>query len=262
MGVSRVDFGGETLVDLTGDTVTQQSLLSGYSAHNKAGELIEGLAAIPTVGNGTVTIKQNGASKGTFAMNQSGNTTIELTDNNTTYGAATQSANGLMTSADKKKLDGLTSTTSLAVTQQGMSVLDGTVGKVLDDKIAEINNKLNGCSLEQVGEDFYIVGADSVRKKLGDRNIDSDIVVIKNANDIKYNKPFNVSWPEKTIYGVMAAGVGNNASAYVMIWENLLNYISAGSNINFAVGTNSINININSYYASLSFGERFLVWLK
>lgn len=48
MGVSRVDFDGETLVDLTGDTVTPQSLLSGYSAHNKAGELIEGLAVIPT----------------------------------------------------------------------------------------------------------------------------------------------------------------------------------------------------------------------
>lgn len=135
MGVSRVDFDGETLVDLTGDTVTPQSLLSGYSAHNKAGELIEGLAVIPAVGNGTVTIKQNGVSKGTFSMNQSGNTTIELTDNNTTYGAATQSTNGLMTAADKKKLDGLTPTTSLAVTQQGTSVLDGTVGKALNDKI-------------------------------------------------------------------------------------------------------------------------------
>ena len=32
--------------------------------------------------------------------------------------------------------------------------------------VGEIYNKLNGCSLEQVGEDFYIVGADSVRKKL------------------------------------------------------------------------------------------------
>lgn len=40
---------------------------------------------IPTVGNGTVTIKQAGAQKGTFTMNQNGNTTIELTDNNTVY---------------------------------------------------------------------------------------------------------------------------------------------------------------------------------
>ena len=38
---------------------------------------------IPSVGNGTITIKQAGVSKGTFTMNQSGNTTIELTDTNT-----------------------------------------------------------------------------------------------------------------------------------------------------------------------------------
>lgn len=52
---------------------------------------------IPSVGNGTVTIKQAGVSKGTFTMNQSGNTAIELTDNNTTYSdmkGATSSAAG------------------------------------------------------------------------------------------------------------------------------------------------------------------------
>ena len=39
--------------------------------------------SIPSVGNGTVTIKQNGATKGSFTLNQSGNATIELTDNDT-----------------------------------------------------------------------------------------------------------------------------------------------------------------------------------
>ncbi len=102
---------------------------------------------IPDVGNGTVVIKQAGVQKGTFTMNQSGDTEIELADSNTTYsnfvksgsgakaglvpspgttegtskflredgtwkkppnttyGVATQSANGLMSAADKKKLD-------------------------------------------------------------------------------------------------------------------------------------------------------------
>ena len=63
--------------------------------------------AIPSAGNGTVTIKQAGASKGSFTMNQSGNTTIELTDSNTTYGVATTSAAGLMSAADKVKLNGI-----------------------------------------------------------------------------------------------------------------------------------------------------------
>lgn len=49
---------------------------------------------IPSVGNGTVTITQNGTSKGSFTLNQSGNATIELTDTNThpdLSGYATQS---------------------------------------------------------------------------------------------------------------------------------------------------------------------------
>ena len=60
---------------------------------------------IPTVGNGTITIKQAGTSKGTFTMNQSGNTTIELTDNNTTYGVATSSALGLVKSGTDITVD-------------------------------------------------------------------------------------------------------------------------------------------------------------
>ena len=49
----------------------------------------------PTIGNGTITIKQAGTSKGTFTTNQTGNTTIELTDNNTTYSTGTASSSGL-----------------------------------------------------------------------------------------------------------------------------------------------------------------------
>lgn len=57
---------------------------------------ISGRPTIPSVGNGTVTITQNGATKGTFTLNQSGNATIALTDNNTVYSlpAATSSALG------------------------------------------------------------------------------------------------------------------------------------------------------------------------
>ncbi len=51
---------------------------------------------IPSVGNGTITIKQAGVSKGTFTTNQSGNTEIDLSDNNTTYNIM----NGATTSTD------------------------------------------------------------------------------------------------------------------------------------------------------------------
>lgn len=49
---------------------------------------------IPTVNNGTLTIKQNGTEVGTFTANQSSNKTIDLT--NTTYSAATTNALGLI----------------------------------------------------------------------------------------------------------------------------------------------------------------------
>lgn len=58
---------------------------------------------IPTVNNATLTITQNGTSMGTFTANQSTNKTIALT--NTTYSNATTSANGLMSSTDKGRLD-------------------------------------------------------------------------------------------------------------------------------------------------------------
>lgn len=48
MAYNKVVYGNETLIDLTADTVTPENLLSGYSAHDRSGEQIEGVAVIPT----------------------------------------------------------------------------------------------------------------------------------------------------------------------------------------------------------------------
>lgn len=40
--ISKVIYGGRTLIDLTGDTVTADKLLTGTTAHGKDGELITG----------------------------------------------------------------------------------------------------------------------------------------------------------------------------------------------------------------------------
>ena len=42
MGISKVDFGKTTLIDLTGDSVNSASLLRGKTAHNAAGEQVVG----------------------------------------------------------------------------------------------------------------------------------------------------------------------------------------------------------------------------
>ena len=58
---------------------------------------------IPSVGNGTITVNQNGTKVGEFSTNQSTNTTINLT--NTTYDVATSSKLGLVKSGTDITVD-------------------------------------------------------------------------------------------------------------------------------------------------------------
>ena len=54
MAVNKVVYGSRTLVDLTQDTVASDKLVSGYTAHDKAGNAITGSLKIQAyrTGNG------------------------------------------------------------------------------------------------------------------------------------------------------------------------------------------------------------------
>ena len=88
MAINKVIYGGNTLIDLTGDSVTKDKLLAGYTAHDKSGEVIEGTclfdvdstdatAAVAEILKGktayargaklTGTMPNNGAVKGTIS---------------------------------------------------------------------------------------------------------------------------------------------------------------------------------------------------
>ena len=43
MGINKVVYGGNTLIDLTGDTVTEDKMLKGITAHGKDGEAVTGI---------------------------------------------------------------------------------------------------------------------------------------------------------------------------------------------------------------------------
>ena len=111
VGLGHVgDFKAVSTVANQGLTATEKSnaranIGAGTSSFSGSYNDLSNKPTIPSVGNGTVTIKQAGTSKGTFTMNQSGNTTIELTDNNTTYGVATSSALGLVKSGTDITVD-------------------------------------------------------------------------------------------------------------------------------------------------------------
>ena len=42
MAINKVIYGGNTLIDLTSDTVIAEKMLSGYTAHDKSGALVTG----------------------------------------------------------------------------------------------------------------------------------------------------------------------------------------------------------------------------
>lgn len=46
MANNKIVFGTNTLIDLTSDTVAADKMVSGYTAHNKAGEVITGTLLI------------------------------------------------------------------------------------------------------------------------------------------------------------------------------------------------------------------------
>ena len=62
--VNKVIYGGNTLIDLTGDTVTADKILSGYKAHDKSGAPITGSCAFDSdTSNDTATAAEILSSK-------------------------------------------------------------------------------------------------------------------------------------------------------------------------------------------------------
>lgn len=59
MAINKVVFGGNTLIDLTADTVTAEKLLKGTTAHDKAGEAITGTCSYDSdTSDATITVAE------------------------------------------------------------------------------------------------------------------------------------------------------------------------------------------------------------
>ena len=107
-----------TGTDLYAPTNTDTHYASGTVVNNSATSTTNTTSAL-TNGNVYMNHIENGAVKNshkisgsgatTVTTDASGNIVIKSTDTNTTYSAATTSANGLMSSTDKSKLDGIAS---------------------------------------------------------------------------------------------------------------------------------------------------------
>lgn len=62
--VNKVVLGNETLIDLTGDTVNANNLLSGATAHDSRGEQIQGAVSVPEELNDLNDVDNNSPQEG------------------------------------------------------------------------------------------------------------------------------------------------------------------------------------------------------
>lgn len=64
MAVSKVIYAGKTLIDLSGDSITPEKVVAGYTAHDASGAAITGTAGITATddGAGNVTVVVTGLS--------------------------------------------------------------------------------------------------------------------------------------------------------------------------------------------------------
>ena len=53
MAVNKVNYGNNTLLDVSNDTVTANSLLSGYTAHDNSGTQVTGAVVFVTYYTGS-----------------------------------------------------------------------------------------------------------------------------------------------------------------------------------------------------------------
>ena len=193
------------------------------------GSLAYSSATIPSVGNGTVTVKQNGTSKGTFTMNQSGNTTIELTDNNTVYTHPTTSGNKhipsggssgqiLRWSADGTAVWGADNNTTYSTgttSTAGLTKLYTGTGTATDGTMTQsaITTALNGKAASSHTHDDRYYTESEINTKLGDlsslSSYGSDVASILKAIIAKLPETYSGSYsvtPSATAQSLSTSG--------------------------------------------------------
>lgn len=75
MAANKIVYGGRTLIDLTGDSVTPKTMLEGTTAHDRRGQAISG--AVPRV---SLTVDEDGCASFGFAVDESGHGVLACID--------------------------------------------------------------------------------------------------------------------------------------------------------------------------------------
>ena len=122
----------------------------------------------------SATIASTPVTDGQILFDTSGNGKMYLdngTDRLEMGGAITVDASLSKTSTNAIQNKAVTGNILNSLAEVSAATQQNTIAGAL--ALKEVNSSLGGCSFEQEGSDFYIVGADTVRKKLGktDRHV-------------------------------------------------------------------------------------------
>jgi hypothetical protein len=168
---------------------------------------------LPSVGNGTIVINQAGSEKGRFTVNQSGTTTINLSDNNSTYnfsGASFVSGNG---STGEHNANNITYNSHTYYTSNGPST---NLGASTNDG-SIYSQAYNSTWVSQIAQD-YRNGRLFVRGK--NNGTWQDWKRIAQYEEIPTSLPANGGNAD-TVDGVhMDWSTNYTAGNYLAIWDN------------------------------------------
>lgn len=136
MAINKVVYGGQTLVDLTGDTVSQNTLLAGATAHSANGEQIEGAVVVADI---DATLSNEGEAADAKATGDALATKVDV---ETGKGLSTND----YTTAEKTKLAGIETGANATTIDSTLSVTGNAAdakatGDALNDKVDKVSGK-------------------------------------------------------------------------------------------------------------------------
>lgn len=188
----------------------------------------------------SATITSTPVIDGQILFDTSGNGKMYLdngTDRLEMGGAVTVDASLSKTSTNAVQNKAVTGNILNSLTEVDAATQQNTIAGAL--ALKEANSNLGGCSFEQEGNDFYITGADSVRKKLGNpdfKALDCGLVSWKEGEFGQWHHGYHFTKvSEIPNFGSMVHG----KDFFIEVYNGGTNQLNAGIGVSYVKHSNS-----------------------